>query len=120
ARLTWDARDVRHGPYDDADSPAHAASGGAFGSSSELCGQCHEVLSPTRNLLTAAGQDTGFPFPLDNTYTEWRSSDFGRAGAAETDRRSCADCHMPAAKGDSLTVSTYPSALRRAAPRMHL
>jgi hypothetical protein len=81
-----------------------------------MCGQCHEVLSPLANLLDAAGNDTGFPFPLDNTYTEWRYSDFARAGTA----KSCIDCHMPAARGDSLTVSTFSSALPRANPRMHL
>ena len=116
ARLFWDSRDVRHGPYDDADSPAHAAAANRFSGSSELCGQCHEVLSPLRNLLDAAGMDTGFPFPLDNTYTEWASSDYARAGTM----KSCADCHMPAARGDALTVSTFPSSLPRANPRMHL
>jgi hypothetical protein len=116
ARLFWDPRDVRHGPYDDADSPAHAAAGDRFGSSSELCGQCHEVLSPLRNLLDASGADTGFPFPLDNTYTEWLSSDYARGATM----KSCADCHMPPASGAALTVSTFPSAQPRANPRMHL
>jgi len=116
ARLHWDSRDVRHGPYDDADSPAHAAAGDRFTSSSELCGQCHEVLSPLRNLLGAGNTDTGFPFPLDNTYTEWASSDFARGATA----KSCIDCHMPQARGDALTVSTFPSAMSRANPRMHL
>jgi MYXO-CTERM domain-containing protein len=116
ARLHWDPRDVRHGPYDDADSPAHAAAGDRFTSSSELCGQCHEVLSPLRNLLNAALIDTGFPFPLDNTYTEWASSDYARPGTM----KSCVDCHMPAARGDALTVSTFPSSLPRANPRMHM
>ena len=107
ARLFWDPRDARHGPYDDADSPAHAAAGSPYTSSSELCGQCHEVLSPLRNLLGAAGTDTGFPFPLDNTYTEWLSSDYARGGTA----RSCIACHMPAARGDALKVSTFPTAM---------
>ena len=74
------------------------------------------MLSPLRNLLNAAGMDTGFPFPLDNTYTEWAASDFARAGTMQ----SCAGCHMPAARGDALRVSTFPSALSRANPRMHL
>jgi hypothetical protein len=116
ARLHWDPRDVRHGPYDDADSPAHAAAGTDFTSSSEMCGQCHEVLSPLRNLLDAANVDTGFPFPLDNTYTEWRFSDYARGATA----KSCVACHMPAARGDALTLATYPSALPRANPRTHV
>ena len=116
ARLVWDPRDVRHGPYDDADSPAHAAAGDRWTAGSALCGQCHEVLSPLRNLLDAAALDTGFPFPLDNTYTEWLSSDYARAGTA----KSCAECHMPAARGDALRVSTFPSSLPRTNPRMHL
>jgi len=116
ARLHWDPRDVRHGPYDDADSPAHAAAGSPFTSSSELCGQCHEVLSPLRTLLGAAGTDTGFPFPLDNTYTEWLASDYARGATA----KSCIACHMPAARGDALKVSTFPSAMTRANPRTHV
>jgi len=116
ARLHWDPRDVRHGPYDDADSPAHAAAGSPYTSSSELCGQCHEVLSPLRTLLGAAGTDTGFPFPLDNTYTEWLSSDYARGATA----KSCIACHMPAARGDALKVSTFPSAMSRANPRTHV
>ena len=116
ALLFWDPRDVRHGPYADGDSPAHAAAGDAWASSSALCGQCHEVLSPLRNLLDSSAVDTGFPFPLDNTYTEWASSDYARPGMT----RSCIDCHMTAARGDALTVSTFPSAMPRANPRMHL
>ena len=116
ARLHWDPRDVRHGPYDDADSPAHATAGTPYTSSSELCGQCHEVLSPGRTLLGAAGTDTGFPFPLDNTYTEWLSSDYARGATA----KSCIACHMPAARGDTMKVSTFPSARPRANPRTHV
>jgi hypothetical protein len=74
------------------------------------------VVSPVRKLLDAAGMDTGFPFPLDNTYTEWAASDFARAGTMQ----SCASCHMPAARGEALKVSTFPTALPRANPRMHL
>ena len=74
------------------------------------------MLSPLRNLLDAAGLDTGFPFPLDNTYTEWAASDFARAGTM----KSCAGCHMPAARGEGLRVSTFPTSQPRANPRMHL
>jgi len=117
ARLIWDPRDVRHGPHSDADSPAHAASESPFGSSSEFCGQCHEVLSPTRTLHDLDGTDTGFPYPLDTTYTEWKSSAYARPGDSA---RGCIDCHMPRAKGSALTLSTYPSALSRPEPRTHL
>ena len=68
----------------------------AFTSSSELCGQCHEVLSPLRNLLDAAGTDTGFPFPLDNTYTEWAVVGL-RARGAPRSRASTATCRRRAA-----------------------
>jgi hypothetical protein len=74
------------------------------------------VLSPLRNLLNAAGMDTGLPFPLDNTYTEWAASDYARGATA----KSCAGCHMPAARGEGLTVATFPTAMPRANPRMHL
>ncbi len=116
ARLIWDPRDVRHGPYQDADSPAHAASGTAFSSSSEFCGQCHEVASPAKTLLDQAGVDTGLAFPLDTTYTEWKYSDYAAPGSA----RSCIDCHMPRAQGMGLTLSTFPNAMPRDNPRMHL
>ena len=116
ARLVWDPRDVRHGPRADADSPAHAAAANSFTSSAALCGQCHELWSPLRNLLDAAGKDTGYPFPLDTTTTEWASSEYALPGTT----KSCIDCHMTTARGDSLALSTYPSAMRRANPRMHL
>ncbi len=117
ARLIWDPRDVRHGPYADADSPAHAASANNFRSSSELCGQCHEVLSPTRTLHELDGTDTGFAYPLDTTYTEWKSSAYAKPGDSA---RSCIDCHMQRATGSALTLATFPSARARDAPRTHL
>jgi nitrate/TMAO reductase-like tetraheme cytochrome c subunit len=116
ARLIWDPRDVRHGPYSEADSPAHAASPNTFSSSSEFCGQCHEVLSPAKNLLTATGADTGLPFPLDTTYTEWKHSDYAAPGSLQ----SCIDCHMPRANGIGLTLSTFANSQPRDNPRMHL
>jgi len=117
ARLIWDPRDVRHGPHTDADSPAHAAAGNSFNSSSEFCGQCHEVMSPTRQLIDSTGRDTSLPFPLDSTYSEWKSSAFARAGATF---RTCIDCHMQPAVAIGATTASFPSALARDNPRTHL
>jgi hypothetical protein len=86
-----------HGPYDDpGSSPAHHTVGDPFArDDSRLCGQCHQVDSPTEDLHDAAGADTGKPFPLDTTYEEWHHS----AYASGTSARSCASCHMPAEAG---------------------
>ncbi|MFZ5896077.1 MAG: multiheme c-type cytochrome [Myxococcota bacterium] len=117
ARLIWDPRDVRHGPHADADSPAHAASPNAFLSSSEFCGQCHELQSPARTLLDDEGNDTQLPFPLDTTYSEWKASSFASTSA---DSRSCIDCHMRRAVASAATTASFPSAAQRENPRTHV
>jgi hypothetical protein len=93
-----------------------------FLGSAEACGSCHDVSSPTtdqgpfRTLIvpngTASGQDTGLPFPIERTYSEWLASDFSRVlfrddmesrsapqRAAHPARgANCRDCHMPQAQ----------------------
>lgn len=114
ARLFWDPGPVKHGPYADADSPAHTTTADPFTSSSKLCGQCHEVDNPAVHQLDDQGQDTGRPFPLDTTYTEWASSSYASGPGA----KGCIDCHMPKATGD-LTLSTFPTAMTRHDPSKH-
>jgi hypothetical protein len=115
-QLFWEEGAVKRGPYADADSPAHTTLQDAFTSSANLCGQCHELSNPAVTMLDGNGQDTGLPFPLDTTFTEWASSVYGKGGAGS---RTCVECHMAPSKG-SLTVSTFPSAATRENPRTHL
>lgn len=115
SQLFWDPGPSKHGPYDNADSPAHATALDPFTSSSKLCGQCHEVDNPAVDLVDDQDQDTGIPFPLDTTFTEWSSSAYASGAQA----KGCVDCHMPASKGD-LMVSTFPTAMTRHDPPTHL
>jgi hypothetical protein len=115
AQLFWDPGVQKHGPYADADSPAHTTLADPFTSSSRLCGQCHEVSNPAVHQRDAQGMDTGRPFPLDTTFTEWSSSSY----ASGSGKKECIDCHMPAAAG-SLTLSTFPTTKTRDNPRMHV
>ena len=114
ARLFWDPGPMKHGPYTNADSPAHTTVADPFIESSRLCGQCHEVDNPAVHQLDDQGNDTGRPFPLDTTYTEWSHSSYASGSTA----KSCIDCHMPKATGD-LTLSTFPTAATRTNPSMH-
>ncbi len=115
----------RRGPYKYPDgniggSPPHGWQQSAFHLDSRLCGSCHDVTSPDlesgpfKTLILNNGMDSGSPFPIERTYSEWRASDFGdlmftdgfagneplatgaKAGA------SCQTCHMP--------ISTDPMA----------
>ena len=106
----------RRGPYDypgGTGEPPHAWAHSTYHQSSALCGNCHDVTTPDtsagplRTLRNASGVDTGIPFPVERTFSEWRGSDFGdvifrdRLGDALTDvpalasGRICQDCHMP-------------------------
>ena len=98
-------------------APRTRRPGTAWTRSSELCGQCHEVLSPLRNLLDAAAH--GHRVSVSARQHLHRVG-VVRLRAARARLKSCVDCHMPAARGDALTVSTFPSSLPRANPRMHL
>lgn len=107
--LFWDPGVSKHGPYSDADSPAHTTTVDPFTSSSELCGQCHELVNPKVNLKDSNGADTGKPFPLDTTYTEWSQT---------PKTKTCIECHMRPATGD-VQLSTFASAKTRSNPRTH-
>jgi uncharacterized protein (TIGR03382 family) len=112
--LFWDPGLAKHGPYNDADSPAHTTIADPFTSSAKLCGQCHELANPRVNMKDMNGADTGKPFPLDTTYTEWSASAF----ASGADAKSCIDCHMRKATGD-VQLSSFASAKTRSSPRTH-
>lgn len=57
--------------------------------SSELCGSCHTLYTPT---IDNDGEVAGL-FPEQMPYIEWQASDYA-------DEQSCQDCHMPEAPGE--------------------
>lgn len=107
----------RIGPYQYPEvgiNPApHASAYSAFVKKSEFCGSCHDVTTPildsgpARTLITSDGVDTGIPFPIERTYSEWLNSDYGDKlfvdGFAFNEPRTdserfgttCQACHMP-------------------------
>jgi hypothetical protein len=102
--------------------PPHAVQQSDFHSDSAMCGGCHDVTTPMlesgpfRTLIlddgSLAGQNTGIPFAVERTFSEWQSSDFSRVifrdgvetgGAGIPGRRlaqgeTCQTCHMPQAE----------------------
>lgn len=106
----------RRGPYDySKGSTLEAPHGWAYSShhaSSALCGSCHDVTTPDtdegplRTLLLGDGTDSGRPFPIERTYTEWNRSLFAEAifrdGLGDAPpgtpsiaaARQCQGCHM--------------------------
>lgn len=107
---------TRFGPRDNpVPSPRHPSMGSAFVRDARLCGQCHDVDHPTNRRRDLTGRDTGAPFPLQSTYTEWAQSDFARRANPET----CVTCHMPTIPGDPLPSTRIPGAPPREGQRRH-
>lgn len=97
----------RRGPYNytgGQSQPPHAWKFSPFHSDSSMCGQCHDVTTPDtssgplKTLKLADGTDTGVPFPIERTFSEWTRSSFSNPVSGQT----CQGCHMP--------VSTDPNA----------
>lgn len=63
--------------------------------SSELCGSCHTLYTPT---VDNDGEVAGL-FPEQMPYIEWLASDYA-------DEASCQDCHMPEAPGEVILSVT--------------
>lgn len=106
----------RRGPYSYADTdplqPPHGYVYSNHHQQSALCGSCHDVTSPdtdagpVKTLIRADGSDSGRPFPIERTYTEWTRSLFadaifrdglGDAPAGEpvvAREQTCQSCHM--------------------------
>ena len=117
----------RKGPasYAQADQPPHAWSQSAFFNSSELCGTCHEVSSPTtsagilKTLILEDGTDTGRPFPMDRTYSEWLNSSYAeerfgndfesgeRIDDIVRQGRTCQDCHLKTSDSPDARACTF-------------
>lgn len=71
-----DPGNVKRGSLKDADSPFHKAQYSEFHTSSEFCGNCHNIFHPENN------------FPIERTYDEWKYSIYAQNGIQ------CMDCHM--------------------------
>ncbi len=92
--------------------PPHGWTYSSYHVSSALCGSCHDVSSPDtdagplKTLVRANGSDSGRPFPIERTYTEWTRSRFAEtifrdafgdtlSGLPALARsKQCQDCHM--------------------------
>ena len=105
----------RHGPYNytSGAQPPHAWKYSSFHTESAMCGQCHDVTSPDtgsgalRTLKLADGTDTGVPFPIERTYSEWQRSTYSAIGG-----KTCQSCHMPTSEDPQATACTlggYPN-----------
>ena len=62
--------------------------------SSELCGSCHTLYTPT---VDNDGEIAGI-FPEQMPYIEWKASDYADKNSSAV-QKSCPDCHMPEAPG---------------------
>jgi uncharacterized membrane protein YgcG len=113
AQLIYTENTDKHGPYEDIMSPAHGSVVEQSLASANFCGQCHQVTNPDVHLRDAMGKDTGLEFPLDTTYEEWKSSDFGAPG-----QKTCQDCHMPKKVGMFPASSIFDPPLHQD-PREH-
>ncbi len=85
----------RRGPYtypqDGTDPPPHAWIQSDYHENSDICGNCHNVTNPVRNLIVN-GVDQGIRAPIERTFMEWQQSDYNVAGPTF---RTCQNCHMP-------------------------
>lgn len=100
----------RRGPYTYAAngaSPPHEWAQSPFHADSAMCGQCHDVTTPDtaagplKTLKLADGTDTGVPFPIERTFSEWQRS----AYAAPTGT-TCQGCHMPDSQDPDASACT--------------
>jgi hypothetical protein len=97
----------RFGPYDYANggltAAPHVWAPSSYLTSSDMCGNCHNVTSPAFNLIVG-GIDAGIKFPIERTHREWEQSAFALPG---TDFQTCQDCHMPNATNDPAYASNF-------------
>lgn len=128
----------RKGPYRYSASsavpaPPHSWEHSTYLGTSEFCGSCHDVSTPDtsagplKTLILANGSDSGIPFPIERTYSEWKSSAYGDAMFADGfDGRapmlanlngfesSCQDCHMRNSTDPATRACVFEAAGSRA------
>jgi len=98
----------RRGPYNygGGAQPPHAWKQSPFHTESAMCGQCHDVTSPDtangplKTLKLADGTDTGTPFPIERTFSEWQRSAYANPVSGKT----CQSCHMPVSEDPAATA----------------
>jgi hypothetical protein len=101
----------RRGPYTYSGSfqPPHPWAQSAFHADGAVCGSCHDVSSPDlgngpfKALKLDDGTDTGQPFPIERTYSEWEQSAYAQPGGAN--ERPCQSCHMPDSQDPNATAA---------------
>jgi hypothetical protein len=84
--------EVKYGPFQDTESPAHKTKRVDFLTTSEFCAGCHELRG-----------ENGVP--IISTYSEWK------AGPMSTEGIQCQDCHMP--MGEEYIVTTEVKETKR-------
>lgn len=102
----------RRGPYRypqaGIDPPPHGWAQSAYHTGSEVCGSCHDVstpitsVGPLRTLILNDGTNTGIPYPIERTFSEWRQSDYADvifedgfdAPPPLARGATCQECHM--------------------------
>jgi uncharacterized protein (TIGR03382 family) len=75
--------------YSPENEPSHPWRQTTFLAQGEFCGQCHDIYNPVVMGRRADGTETGRPFAIERTFSEWQSSAFATRG------ETCQDCHMP-------------------------
>lgn len=83
---------------------------GAHMSEASVCGTCHDLKTPTVDsngeIIPAVIADR---FPEQQTFTEWKNSDYRRGGSKDA---SCQTCHMPK-NPTTVALASSGSDLRR-------
>jgi hypothetical protein len=107
----------RRGPYDydndgvDGYEPPHEWAYSEFHTQSAICGLCHDVttpdtdIGPLKTLKLADGTDTGLPFPVERTYSEWQQSAYSQV--ANPDAKTCQACHMPVSYDENASACIF-------------
>jgi mono/diheme cytochrome c family protein len=111
-----DSEPCRRGPYDYTDGaspPPHAWQYSEYHTQSAICGLCHDVttpdtdIGPLKTLKLADGTDTGLPFPIERTYSEWAQSDYADTGSPSA--QTCQSCHMPISDDPDASACSFGS-----------
>ncbi len=99
----------RSGPYNYSGQPLplHEWRYSTYHTSNDICGNCHNVTNPEKNLVDETGQDMGVRFPIERTFKEWQQSDFSDDQSASF--ANCSSCHMPDATADPVYASSRPT-----------